>query len=152
MLHLLFQAIGIFLQGCFLFNFLTLMEYSVAGYMERRRARNNASGNSRSYSESEPSSKKNSTTVQPLFSTRGKINSNNRTDFIAIKHQYCSLMKGINPLYWIIFREEKDNIANIAISLRSYGNETICSWCICSSHSSSALHPISTCLLDCMPF
>ena len=30
---------GIFLAGCFLFNFITLIEYSVASYLDRKRTR-----------------------------------------------------------------------------------------------------------------
>ena len=53
------------------------MEYSIAGYMERKRARNinNANGKDdiTSVTDSEPCSKKNSVTVNPFISaTRGK--------------------------------------------------------------------------------
>ena len=49
------------------------MEYSVAGYMEKRRARNYArNGNSGLDSVSEPCSKKNSVTATPFISTKGK--------------------------------------------------------------------------------
>ena len=67
------QAIGIFLQGCFLFNFATLMEYSVASYIERRRTRHNQKLNNNicSDSESEPASKKNSVTASSIFPTKG---------------------------------------------------------------------------------
>ena len=30
-----FQAVGIFLAGCFVFTFLAMLEYSVASYLER---------------------------------------------------------------------------------------------------------------------
>ena len=67
------QAIGIFLQGCFLFNFATLMEYSVASYIERRRTRHNQKLNNNicSDSESEPASKKNSVIASSIFPTKG---------------------------------------------------------------------------------
>ena len=61
------------------------MEYSIAGYMERKRARNinNANGkdDNTSVTESEPCSKKNSITANPFISaTRGK------SQFTAIFH------------------------------------------------------------------
>lgn len=53
------------------------MEYSIAGYMERKRARNINNANEKdditSVTESEPCSKKNSETANPFISaTRGK--------------------------------------------------------------------------------
>ena len=35
--HFLSQAMGIFLEGCFLFTFVTLMEYSITSYLQRKR-------------------------------------------------------------------------------------------------------------------
>ena len=34
--YIFFQAIGIFLAGCFLFTFMSLMEYSLASFLGRR--------------------------------------------------------------------------------------------------------------------
>ena len=33
-----FKAIGIFLEGCFLFSFVTLLQFSMTNYLERRRS------------------------------------------------------------------------------------------------------------------
>ena len=49
------------------------MEYSIAGYIERKRSRNsnhsNGKGDTTSYTDSEPCSKKNSVTFNPFVST-----------------------------------------------------------------------------------
>ena len=58
MTNILFQSIGIFLAGCFLFTFMAMMEYSVASYLERRKVtrrilRQMSSKNHEDYAEEE---------------------------------------------------------------------------------------------------
>ena len=91
------QAIGIFLQGCFLFNFATLMEYSVASYIERRRNRHNQKTNNNicSDSESESASKKNSVTVSSIFPAKG-----NTQFFLLLLSIIIVNFDNINILYW----------------------------------------------------
>ena len=92
------QAIGIFLQGCFLFNFATLMEYSVASYIERRRNRHNQKINNNicSDSESESASKKNSVTVSSIFPAKG----NTQFVLLLIRIKIIVNFDNINILYW----------------------------------------------------
>ena len=83
------------------------MEYSIAGYMERKRTRNINSTNRKdditSVTESEPCSKKNSITANPFISaTRGK------SDFTLIFHNIFIYLKKAQE-------QITDNLSNVSM-------------------------------------
>ena len=144
---------GIFLEGCFLFNFITLLEYSVASYLDRKRSNGKFQDGKSNFLlkvKNNIGSKKSSSTAEDgIFLTKGECPRILVGNKYSLRY-FTFVLAFYNNFTFACFRGQaavktKNDARSFIWSDRS---ETISSWCVCSLISSTSLCSFSTSVLD----
>ena len=149
-----FKAIGIFLEGCFLFSFVTLLQFSMTNYLERRRSNFLSKDiNLKNCLLEIPipvpvNLKKTSAAEDSKQNIQGKmLYMYMRTPYINNRPNFILFYSNLIICHYSIRHAEKAK-DDIRKSIRSNWSKAICSGCVCPLNSPFNVCFISSSLLD----